>query len=255
MIEDRRYHLGRVPSQPDHRTFQLAEFLRPDRITPPDHADWSTPVTEWGMMGNNLYGNCVIVTAAHELLTWNANESHNTQRITDDAVIDLSRTMGALDGYQIINRLKYWRTNEMWANPLWAFAGYEPADRTAHETAIHVLGAADIGLAMPAAWQGQPLWSTGIGPRFRKASWGYHSVPLVAYDTTTVTCVTWGRLQRITWPALLEYCDEAWGLINPAWITNQGHAPNTLDLPAIHAALVAIGSTPLQLRHHPTQGV
>lgn len=53
-------------------------------------------------MENDNYGNCVIATAGHALLNWRANELNDLQRITDAAVIDLSRTMGALQGYNIL---------------------------------------------------------------------------------------------------------------------------------------------------------
>jgi hypothetical protein len=236
--------LGRRPSVADNRTIHLRGFIRPEAIPTPTECDYRAGITDWGTMGNDQYGNCVIVTAAHALLAWRANESHDAQRITDSAVIDLSRTMGALDGFSILDRLKWWNNQGMWANRLWAFASYASKDPQATRSAIYLTGCADIGLAMPTAWQDKEVWDTGIGPSYRPGTWGGHSVPLVAYNAQHAYAVTWGHIIPITWRALATYCDEAHALIDPEWIAIAGMAPNGLDLAALHAAVIAAKSQP-----------
>lgn len=239
--------LGRRPSAPDHRTLNFPDFLSAAIEPPPAASLWQTPVTDWGVMGNDEYGNCVIVTAAHILLSMRANKAKDTRRISDAAVVALSRDMGALDGYDILQRLKYWRRNGMWGDYLWAFARLNSRNPFYLQVAIHHLGAADIGLQLPLAWQTADVWDTGQGPRYRPASWGLHSVPLVGYDQSAVYCVTWGKVIPITWLALAQYADEAFALIDPNWIEGDGQAPSGLDLPKLHDALRNIGADALQL--------
>lgn len=243
--------LGRVPSIRDPDTIPLRRLLAADIQPPPPERLWQTPISDWGVMGNNQYGNCVIVTAAHMLLTWRANELQDATRLTDSAVIDLSRSMRALNGYSILDRLKYWRKTGMWGDYLWAFAYVPHRDQEQVKIAINHLGGLDIGINLPAAWRGADEWTTGSGPRFRPNSWGPHSVPLVGYNQTHVFAATWGEVIPCTWDALAYYCDEGYALIDPNWIARDSISPSGIDLNALHAALCEIGANAPQLNLTP----
>jgi hypothetical protein len=238
--------LGCIPSRPDARTLQFANFLLPNIPEPPPSRRWDIPIPQWGVMGNNDYGNCTIATAAHMIMCWRANESGLLDPIADAAVIELAREMGALEGFQIIDRLKYWRKNDMWANHLWAFAQVDQFNEQHTRIAINNHGALDIGLALPRRWQQTQIWDFGIGPGYRHASWGYHSVPIVGYDADYLYLITWGRVQRMTWPALQAYCEEAYVLIDPCWFEADGLCPAGLDLTALAAAVRAIATHGLE---------
>jgi len=232
--------LGRLPSAKDPRTLYFLQYVDPKAAEPPDKRLWQLPISDWGIMGNNQHGNCVIVTAAHAILAWRANELTDTRRITDSAVIELSRQMGALRGYNILARLKYWRKNGMWSNKLWAFAGIDPTDRLATRIAINSCGALDIGVNLPNAWRSADVWVDGTGRDYSPGSWGGHSVPLVGYDVNYVYAVSWGDIIPMTWPAMARYCDEAYALINPDWLAADSVAPSGLNLQLLHEHLQAI---------------
>ena len=251
MTTKRTRMLGRLPSQNDRRTIRFDQIARPWAITLPPAVNWDKAIAEWGVAGNDRYGNCVIATAAHLLLTWRANESHDARPITDQAVIALSREMGALDGYNILDRLKYWRTTGMFGDNLWAFTSLSPQNIDHVKLAIFTLGAADIGVNLPRAWQNADEWDVGYGPAYRPGTWGGHSVPHVGYDANNVYAVTWGQIIPMTWPALAYYCDEAYALIDSQWITQQGKSPVGLDLPSLHAALCDIDADDLDIQSDP----
>ena len=242
MTEPINGFLGRIPSEHDERTLPLAVALQPSLPPPPPSVKRYGIITDWGVMGNDRAGNCTIVTAAHAILAWRACELMDTRRITDAAAIDLSEQMGAMNGFSILNRLKYWRTKGMWSDRLWAFTAVDPRSKLDHQLAITYLGASDIGLQLPTAWRTQEIWSTGIGRKYHPNSWGPHSVPLVEYDDRYAYCITWGRRQRITWEAITEYCDEAFAMIDANWLAQQGVSPPGLDLPALCNALRTIGA-------------
>jgi hypothetical protein len=234
-------YLGRNPSRHDPRTLQLRSYEPIKLPTPPAECRWDSAITDWGVMGNDTYGNCVIATAGHLILAWRANELHDTTRIADAAVVELSKTMGALHGYNILDRLKYWRKNQMWANPVWAFAQTNPTDATEIRNAISIFGAADIGINLPNAWRTAEVWDTGTGRAYNPGSWGGHSVPIVGYDASYLYVVTWGAVQKMTWAALLKYCDESYAIIDRDWLAAETHTtPSGYDLAAMHADLQAI---------------
>jgi hypothetical protein len=232
--------LGREPSRHDPRTLRLLKYVNYDFLPAPDVRRWDAPITDWGVMGNDRYGNCVFATAAHEILTWRANAAQDSRRISDAAVINLARDLGGLHGYSILARLKYWRKKEMWANSLRAFALTDTRNPTQLRQLINAFGCLDIGLLLPVAWTRQPIWDTGKGPDYRPNSWGSHSVPIVAYDTELFYVVTWGKLQPITAQALAKYCDEAYALIDPDWLTTQGITPAGFDLKTLDADLLHV---------------
>lgn len=230
--------LGCNPSRRDARTLQLAYYRKLPYYEQPPERRWDKPIDDWGIMGNDNYGNCTIVTPAHAILAWAANESGDLRRIADSAVIELSREMGALDGYNILDRLNWWRKKGMWANRLWAYAQINPADESTMRTAINNFGCADIALSLPLAWQGADVWDTGYGRTYRPNSWGGHSVPIVGYDTNFLYVVTWGYIQTMTWQALAYYSDEAYALINPSWLAGgDATTPSGFDLTLLHADL------------------
>lgn len=229
--------LGKLPPIVDSRTLKLDDYLRPGLPEPPPRRFWQLPVSRWGVQGNDQYGNCVIATAAHLNLTWRANELGDTQPIADSATIALSREMGALNGYAILKRLNYWRKTGMFANKLWSYAAVNPKDVQMAKVAIETFGAIDIGVAMPRGWQSQEVWGTGTGAAWRAGSWGLHSIPIVGYDEEKFYCVTWGRVQPMTYEALRTYSDEAFALINPLWIAGDGVSPSGFDLTSLHADL------------------
>jgi hypothetical protein len=70
-------------------------------------------------------------------------------------------------------------------------------------------------------------------------SWGGHAVDVVRYSPGTLTAVTWGRLQDLTWAFLDRYCDEAYCIISPDFLRG-GHTPNGFDLEALKADLALI---------------
>jgi hypothetical protein len=182
------------------------------------------------------------VTAANAILNWKANDAGNPSPIADSAIIELSRQMGATNGYNILDRLKYWRRETMWGNRLWAYAQVDTNDPNEIKAAVNAGGAVDLGVALASAWQGSDVWDSGSGRSYRPGSWGLHSVPIVGYDENGCYVATWGETVRLTWDALPTYCDEAYALINPAWIGEDGTSPSFLDLPALHAALRALGA-------------
>lgn len=234
--------LGKLAPREDERTLLLASYVTPQVEPPPPVVRWQDAVASggWGMMGNDHYGNCVIVTAAHMLLAWQANARALTTRLSDEAVVTLSKRMKALSGYVVLDRLKWWRKRGMWGNVLGAFASISPDDPLDMRVAISEFGAADLGLSMPAAWQREPVWDTGRGSRYVRGSWGGHSVPAVGYDADGVDVVTWGRVQRITWRAIRTYCDEGWAAINSAWLTAAAVTPHGFDMERLAADLAEV---------------
>jgi hypothetical protein len=60
------------------------------------------------------------------------------------------------------------------------------------------------------------------------------------YDSRGLTCITWGKLKRMTWAFWDKYCDEAYGLLNKDWIQANGEAPPGFKYEELVADMSAI---------------
>ena len=87
-----------------------------------------------------------------------------------------------------------------------------------------------IGLQLPLSAQNQvgSEWAVTTGQDALAGSWGGHCVPLSGYDQNTLWCVTWGKLQAMTWQFLTTYCDEAFVLLATDWIAASGQSPSRM---------------------------
>lgn len=232
-----RYLLGRLPSAHDPRTLRLRTFLTAPLPPPPPTDRHDTKITDWGVMGNDVLGNCVIVTAAHAIMAWYSAARGITDKIPDAKVISLSHDWHAEHGYSILDRNKRWHATGMLSNKLHAYTLIDPKNTILARQVCHTFGAVDIGLGMPAAWTNATIWDTGAGPSYRPYTWGGHSVPIVGYDQNYFYVATWGRTQKLTPAAYARYCDEAYAWIDPAWLDATGKTPGQLDMAALDAAL------------------
>ena len=239
MIDHPTKKLGRMPSRRDRRTLRLGNYIPSALPVQPAEVHWEkvVPADGWGVMGNDSFGNCVICCAAHIILSIHAAAMGDTKRISDDEVIALSRTMGALDGYNILDRLNYWRKTGMWGHKIWAFASIDPHDHEAVKLAVNEFGAVDFGVNLPIAWRDSSTWETGNGRSYRPGSWGGHSVPAVGYSADGLAVVSWGEVIPMTWLAWDEYVDEAYASILPDWLAKEGVTPSGIDLPRLRADL------------------
>lgn len=224
--------LGKLPRKKDPRNLKLFTYLKKlPRV--PRKALWHNfkPISDWGMGGNDKYGNCVIVTAAHIIDCARANESKIYKRIPDDKIISLSTEMKALRGYYILSRLKRWRKRGMFGSKIIGFVDIEPITDAYLKAAIFLFGHADIGVLMPVAWENSTFWDVGRGRKYKKNSWGGHSIPLLGYRNDRehgliYYACTWGRIIEITSEAIAKYCDEAYVSLVKDWFAKDKKSPS-----------------------------
>ena len=232
-IDAKQYRLGCKPPRIDPRTLQFARYagiLPP----PPASCDWTQGVVSYGMMDNDVLGDCTCAAVGHgaQIATLNTGGEITPadSRILALYVNSCGYVIGdpsTDNGGVIIDVLNYNRQyglgkarrngKKRILSKFRLYAYSDPAvSNIVHiQQAIATFGMVDIGLNLPLTAQTQTnagaTWDVvgnpNTDPNSFPNSWGGHSVVVVAYDTQTLTCITWGMLQKMTyafWNSLLE---------------------------------------------------
>lgn len=244
--------LGKHPPRHDIRTLTLEQYVSADRLPqPPAKVDWAVKVPVWPMMKNDTLNDCTCAAAGHLIECWNTATT-GTIVPSDDQIVaayslitGYNPTTGANDnGASTLDVLNFWRQNGIAGHKIGAYVVLEPQNQRHIKDAIFLFGGCYIGLALPVSAQNQQVWSVPPGgPTASGApgSWGCHAVPIVAYDSRGLTCVTWGELKRMTWTFWEAYCDEAYAIISLEWLNDHGKAPSGLDLAQLSEDLKLLG--------------
>ena len=246
--------LGRLPKDESTQVLAMKKYA-PNLPAPLAAVTNSAKVAQpWGMMLNDNEGDCTIAAIGHAIQTWTANNG-NEQTVADADVqtayvavtgaegAAYDPTTGANDnGCQMTDVLPYMQNTGLGGHKIGPWVAVDHTNHNELMLAIQWFGGIYIGVGLPLASQTQTIWTVPNKIRFPRlkhqwqpGSWGGHAIFVVDYDATYLTCVTWGALQKMSWAWFDAYCDEAYGIVSPDWVTNVTKAPNELDLPTLLA--------------------
>ena len=238
--------LGKKAVRHDPRTMKMRAYLATLPPTP-TAIDWSGKVPSWGVELNDQLGCCTCSAAGHLEMLWTSQASQEFAPADSD-ILTAYEAVGGYNpadpstdnGADEITVLNYWRNTGIAGRKITAYAQVEHASQADVQAAIAFFGGCYIGVqfpesAMDAFNQGQ-IWGNVQDTDIE----GGHALPLVAYDAIGPTCVTWGRLQKMTWAWFQRYCDEAYCAFSPDWISAGGTAPSSFNAAQLQADLAAL---------------
>jgi hypothetical protein len=229
--------LGRKAVLHDSRTLKLASYLGPTLPLPPISVDWTKGLTDWGMMLNDQLGCCTICGCAHAIQTWSTNVGTEIT-VPDSEILSLYKQWNGYNpadpstdqGGIELNVLNNWKKNNFVGHQLLAFTSVNMTNIEEVQQAIHLFGGLYIGVALPISAQNQDIWSVVKDKRTSiPNSWGGHCVYVCGYDKDYLTCITWGKIQRMKYNFWLKYVDEAYALIGQDFFNDKGIAPQGFD--------------------------
>lgn len=240
--------LGRKAIKRDSRTLRMACYLTSALPAPPVAVDWTKSIKKFGMMKNDVLGDCTIAGCAHAIQVWSANiDSEIT--LFDSTVESYYEQW---DGYNPndpdsdqggieLDVLNKWRKLGLAGHDLLAYADpSSPVNLNEVRQAINLFGGVYIGLSLPLTAQSQDVWDVKGGSDARPGSWGGHCVFVPQYDAQSFTCITWGGLKTMTVAFWNKYCDEAHALLGADWINSGGLDPQGFNVAQLNADLAAI---------------
>lgn len=222
------FRLGMLPS-PAGAGEPLIHINPPPAPPTPEMVDWTRAQKDWGVMGNDTAGDCVLATMAHLVECWTG--------VTQNEVVTPDQTVlndySALTGYNqnthvpdpgmtVAAGLTYFQGTGFLGHTAFYFRKSTAANLgggSAIRAAVYRLGAAVVALNLPvaaatAAFQAGNPWSGNMGP----GTVG-HCVPIIAFDAQYFDVITWGGIQRMDFPFLQQYCTEFWGVAGNDWVS------------------------------------
>jgi hypothetical protein len=251
-VDPGKLKLGKQAVRHDPRTLLLASYLTPALPTPPPSFDLTGKVHSWGMMDNDQIGDCTCAAAGHLIMEWTANAKAKMVTPPDkqivaaySAITGYNPHTGANDnGANEIDVLNYWRQSGIAGHKISSYMALEPANHMHVMDSVYIFGGCYIGLGLPNSakaqtqnhqpWSVPPQGPTGDG---KPGSWGGHAVPVVAYDARGLTVVTWGALQIMTWGFWAAYCEEAYALLSPDYLSGKQVTPEGFNLQQLQVDL------------------
>lgn len=217
-----RFRLGKKPARENAVRFKLSKYIDLSSLpTPPNEFGHASALSDWGVLGNQDYGDCVFAGAAHETILWRklANLWYgfddkgvlsDYSTVTGFNPAD-STTDGGADMAQVA---EYRRTVGIvdslgWRHRVVAYLALDISNIQEIYTAMYLFDAVGIGIRFPASAmqqfdQGDP-WS--VVPNSPIS--GGHYVPGISKQNGMIGVVTWGKLQLMTEDFLRTNCDEA----------------------------------------------
>lgn len=228
---------GRLPAQPGRPHLRLANYTA-ELAAPPAAIDWLSAVASWPMYLNDQLGDCTAAGVGH-LIEGDTRYAQGTAvQISDDDVLHLYEATGGYNpadpstdqGAVCQDVLDYMRKTGVAGHKVVAFAKVDLSNQTELRQAIALFGSVYAGLnfpdtAMTQFDQGQ-VWDVVRGARIE----GGHCVTLGGYGPSGLSCVTWGKVQPLTWRFFQRYFEEAWVVITEDWLSSQGLTPTGLNL-------------------------
>lgn len=208
-----------------------------------------------GQMCNDKLGCCTISAVGHLIQNWTSLTKPVEDVLPDDTIRRLySKWCGYVDGdpYTDVGGvaadvLRAWYQQTADGHTLDGFAAIRPGNRGTLRDAIYLFGGAYIGLQLPISAQ-EGEWNRApdapLTGDHAPGSWGGHAVPFVPpYDEEWLTCITWGKLKKLSWAFVDAYMDEGFGCLSKDWLDNSGRAPPGFDWVTLSGDMQSIKAT------------
>lgn len=247
--------LGRLPRKRNPRVPHLSALLAGRRATlspPPTQVDYTSVLpADLGMFGNDRLGDCTCAAVYHALQVWTANANPPIDTEPDAEAVSLyelacgynpadpNTDQGGVEQDVLQYILLAGAPVASGAHRISAFVEVDPSNQSDVKLAINDCGLAYIGFNVPdyAMQTVGQLWDVRPGtPNII----GGHAVVLAAYDTVGPTCITWGKLQKMTWAFFEAFTDEAYMIADADFVKATGISPAGYSLVELEAQMEAL---------------
>jgi hypothetical protein len=203
-------------------------------------------VGEWGMLGNDRYGDCGVAGLQHVFMA-DASILEEGESFPDAAKVIgyyMTYTDHVDSGVALAPFLAYVRQQGYFGHSVDAYAPVGVRDIPTLRTVTWMYGAAYCGIVvtegMQRAFASHQPWTTDD---LLSNVIGGHCVPVVGYDDSYLYVVTWGEVQAVSYAAWHYISDEAWAIITGEQVAAHSDGRG-VSLDALRADLDRITNVP-----------
>lgn len=194
-----------------------------------ESADYYSRVVNWGMLGNDDWGDCTCASDGHIAIQQTAYGLGSAEAVSN---ADVLRVYAAIAGFNpgagppgqnptdrgatVQSALDYLRRKGINGFKIAAYGFVEPKNHDAVKHAIEEFGALSVGFNLPkSALSANGEWTVVPGSPID----GGHCVMIAGFDADWLYAISWGELVRISWDFWDTYCEESWAIISEDWTT------------------------------------
>lgn len=249
------YRLGKLPARKDAVLLKFARYVKPAMLpTPPLIFGRYNLIGDFGILGNDSVGDCVLAGGCHEEMLWTSEGGSPAEFTAENALSDYS----AITGYNPADPSTDRGTDMQMAasyrrktglvdktgnrHKVLAYVALEAGNVDQLALASWLFGACGIGILisnenMQEFEQGKP-WSTTTG----KIEGGHYVCVVGRRANGNPLCVTWGKLQEMT-PAFYEQAnDESIAYLSGERLVD-GKSLDGFDLETLKSDLAVVASS------------
>jgi len=252
------FKYGKTEATHDPRTLAFVDFVEPVagaqlKLASPGFGIARLRLfNDWGMLGNDKYGDCGWAGACHEHELWTMLGGNPATFTEADALEAYSECTGfnpndpSTDkGTDMRLEMNFRRNTGIQdstgkTHKIGGYCALEPGNWTQLLQALYVGDAVAIGTAVPRSAEEQFANGRKWSVVSNSPIMGYHYVPCVARPgQLSVDVITWGKVQGVTQGFYTKYSDEAYMMFSEETMIN-GKSPEGFDLAQFAEALKEI---------------
>jgi hypothetical protein len=255
-VDELTLKYGKTPATHDRRDLLMVEFVDHKLVELKEAAigfGIERDLGDWGMLGNDRYGDCAWAGPAHEhMLTTRLSPVADADFTADGVLSDYAACTGfnpatgaGDNGTNMRDGLNYRRhigivDSTGTRHKIGGFCALEPGNFSQLLQALEIFDVVAMGIEVAESCEqqfaaGKP-WSVVPGAQIV----GGHYVPVFARPSVAMgECVTWARRQPFTEQFYGKYNDEAYGVFTTETLT-AGRSPEGFNLDDFNEALAQL---------------
>jgi hypothetical protein len=246
------YKLGKKPHRHDDRTLKFSKYLTAELPPIPDDYTWiaKDKISDWGMMANDQYGDCVWAALGHLIMSWGADNG-KIITLTDADILNAYASTGfnpatgeGDNGTDELTALKYMQSTGIAGHKIGAFVSVDHTNILEIKQATYLFGGGLIGIELPLCMQNQNSWTLpppdGNTQSTVAGSWGGHGIPNLSYHPNGVYVISWGQPMFSSWQANTAYVDEYWAILSPDFVNGTKPSPNGWNMDLLNEDLLVV---------------
>jgi hypothetical protein len=253
-----KYQLGKLQRRPGSIKIDFRDVFDVTKLPSLPTTGWGVQPSQhnYGMLGNDQIGDCVIAGGMHESIILNTEAGNPVPHFT---TLDAKDEYAAITGFNENDPGTDQGTEVQAAAAYRQKIGYRDATGIGRRhkivayvavnsddlpLAAYTLGAAGWGLNVPSSAQDQfeagTPWTFVPGDPLM----GGHYVPIVGQTPSgNLVVITWGRTQEVTRGFYNAYFDEGIAHVSQEFLNNSTHlSPQQFDLAALNSFLEKLGA-------------